>query len=140
MKHRVRIVKIGKDVKGNFKVGQHVAMNFRSGPVGVVITAKIKWSISASARLIFMGLMAEYAVFKESLVYPLPEDLPLDVGAFLEPVSVAVHTLDIAHIKIGDTVIITGGGAIGLLALQLAIKSGSFESPVFPSRSRRKEN
>jgi len=38
---------------------------------------------------------------------------------------VAVHTLDIAHMKIGDSVIITGGGTIGLLALQLAIKSGA---------------
>jgi threonine dehydrogenase-like Zn-dependent dehydrogenase len=73
----------------------------------------------------FMGLMAEYAVFKEGLVFPLPDDLPLDVGAFLEPLSVAVHTLDIAHMKIGDTVVITGGGTIGLLALQLAIKSGA---------------
>jgi (R,R)-butanediol dehydrogenase/meso-butanediol dehydrogenase/diacetyl reductase/L-iditol 2-dehydrogenase len=72
-----------------------------------------------------MGLMAEYAVFKESLVFPLPEDLPLDVGAFLEPVSVAVHTLDIARMKVGDSVIITGGGTIGLLILQLAIKSGA---------------
>ena len=72
-----------------------------------------------------MGLMAEYAVFKEGVVYPLPDDLPLDVGAFLEPVSVALHTIDIAQIKIGDTVIITGGGALGLLALQLAIKSGA---------------
>ena len=51
--------------------------------------------------------------------------MPLEVGAFLEPVSVAVHTIDIARIKVGDSVIITGGGTIGLLALQLAIKSGA---------------
>ena len=118
------IVKIGKDVKGNFKVGQHVAMNFRS-VCGGCYYCQNKMEHFCERAMIFMGLMAEYAVFKESLVYPLPEDLPLDVGAFLEPVSVAVHTLDIAHIKIGDTVIITGGGAIGLLALQLAIKSGA---------------
>jgi len=62
---------------------------------------------------------------KKNLVYALPEDLPLDVGAFLEPVSIAVHTLDVAHMKIGDSVIVSGGGAIGLLALQLAIKSGA---------------
>jgi (R,R)-butanediol dehydrogenase/meso-butanediol dehydrogenase/diacetyl reductase/L-iditol 2-dehydrogenase len=69
--------------------------------------------------------MAEYAVFKESLVFPLPDDMPLEVGAFLEPVSVAVHTIDIARMKVGDSVIITGGGTIGLLALQLTIKSGA---------------
>ena len=118
------IVKIGKDVKGNFKVGQHVAMNFRS-VCGGCYYCQNKMEHFCERADIFMGLMADYAVFKEGLVYPLPDDLSLDVGAFLEPVSVAVHTLDIAHIKIGDTVIITGGGALGLLALQLAIKSGA---------------
>ena len=74
----------------------------------------------------YSGVMAEYAVFNENLVFPLPDDLPLDeVGAFLEPVSIAVHTLDIAQVKVGDSVIITGGGPIGLLILQLAIKSGA---------------
>jgi len=69
--------------------------------------------------------MADYAVFSENIVFPLPDNLPLDVGAFLEPVSIAVHTIDIAKMKVGDTVIITGGGPIGLLILQLAIKSGA---------------
>ena len=118
------IVKIGKDIKGDFKVGQHVAMNFRNACGACYYCANGMEHFCARLTM-FMGLMAEYAVFKEGLVFPLPDDLPLDVGAFLEPVSVAVHTLDIAHMKIGDTVIITGGGTIGLLALQLAIKSGA---------------
>ena len=67
----------------------------------------------------------EYGSFKESLVYKLPEDLPLDQGAFLEPLSIAVHTVDIAKIKVGDSVIITGGGPIGLLTLQVAVKAGA---------------
>jgi 2-desacetyl-2-hydroxyethyl bacteriochlorophyllide A dehydrogenase len=118
------IVKIGKDVKGNFKVGQHVAMNFIStcGACYACANGRVhfcQWST------IFDGLMAEYAVFTENLVYVLPDDLPLDVGAFLEPLSVVVHAFDIAKMKIGDSVIITGGGTIGLLMLQLAIKSGA---------------
>jgi (R,R)-butanediol dehydrogenase/meso-butanediol dehydrogenase/diacetyl reductase/L-iditol 2-dehydrogenase len=73
----------------------------------------------------FSGVMADYAVFPEGIVFPLPDDLPLDVGAFLEPVSVAVHVIDRAQMKIGDSVIITGGGPVGLLILQLAIKAGA---------------
>jgi (R,R)-butanediol dehydrogenase/meso-butanediol dehydrogenase/diacetyl reductase/L-iditol 2-dehydrogenase len=69
--------------------------------------------------------MAEYGSFKESLVYKLPEDMPLDEGAFLEPLSIAVHTVDIAKVKVGDSVIITGGGPIGLLTLQVAVKAGA---------------
>ncbi len=118
------IVKIGKDVRGDFKVGQRVAMNFRT-VCGGCYYCQNKMEHFCERATIFMGLMAEYAVFKESLVFPLPDDLPLDAGAFLEPVAVAVHTLDIARMKVGDSVIITGGGAIGLLVLQLAIKSGA---------------
>jgi (R,R)-butanediol dehydrogenase/meso-butanediol dehydrogenase/diacetyl reductase/L-iditol 2-dehydrogenase len=58
-------------------------------------------------------------------VFTLPDDVPLELGAFLEPLSVVVHAFDIMRMKIGDSVIITGGGTIGLLMLQLAIKSGA---------------
>jgi 2-desacetyl-2-hydroxyethyl bacteriochlorophyllide A dehydrogenase len=118
------IVKIGKDVKGDFKIGQRVAMNFRNYCGACYYCANGMENFCERVTM-FWGLMAEYAVFKEGLVFPLPEDLPLDVGAFLEPVTVAVHAIDIARMKVGDTVIITGGGTIGLLILQLAIKSGA---------------
>ncbi len=118
------IVKIGKEVKGDFKIGQHVAMNFRN-TCGACYYCANGMEHFCERIVSYQGVMAEYAVFKESLVFPLPDNLPLDVGAFLEPVSIAVHTLDIAHVKVGDSVIITGGGPIGLLALQLAIKSGA---------------
>ncbi len=118
------IVQIGKDVKGNFKIGQHVAMNFRK-TCGGCYYCQNKMEHFCERVTPFMGMMAEYGSFKESLVYKLPEDLPLDVGALLEPLSIAVHTVDIAKIKVGDSVIITGGGPIGLLTLQTAIKAGA---------------
>ena len=118
------IVKIGKDIKGNFRIGQHVAMNFKStcGDCYYCTNGMANFCDNLAP---LSGVMAEYAVFKENIVFPIPDDLPLDFGAFLEPVSIAVRTLDIARIKLGDSVIITGGGPIGLLILQLAIKSGA---------------
>jgi (R,R)-butanediol dehydrogenase/meso-butanediol dehydrogenase/diacetyl reductase/L-iditol 2-dehydrogenase len=118
------IVKIGKDIKGDFKVGQHVAMNFRSA-CGACYYCTNGMENYCERVKSFTGDMAEYNVFKEGVVFPLPDDLPLDVGAFLEPVAVAVHAMDSTHMKIGDSVIITGGGPIGLLVLQLAIRSGA---------------
>ena len=118
------IVKIGKDVRGNFQIGQNVAMNF-IGTCGACYHCANGMPHFCERPSIFDGLMAEYAVFKEELVFPLPDNLPLDVGAFLEPLSVVVHAFDIAKIKVGDSVIITGGGTIGLLMLELAIKSGA---------------
>src|SRR5208283_3163906 len=118
------IVKIGKDVKGNFKVGQWVAMNFIN-TCGACYHCANGMVHFCERPIIFDGLMAEYAVFTENLVFTLPDDVPLEVGAFLEPLSVVVHAFDIVRMKIGDSVIITGGGTIGLLMLQLAIKSGA---------------
>jgi (R,R)-butanediol dehydrogenase / meso-butanediol dehydrogenase / diacetyl reductase len=118
------IVEIGKDIKGDFKIGQHVAMNFRK-TCGGCYYCQNKMEHFCERVTPFVGVMAEYGSFKESLVYTLPDDLPLDVGAFLEPLSIAVHTVDIAKVKVGDSVIITGGGPIGLLTMQLAIKAGA---------------
>ena len=47
------------------------------------------------------------------------------LGHCSEPLSIVVHTVDIAKVKVGDSVIITGGGPIGLLTLQTAIKAGA---------------
>ena len=136
------IVKLGKEVKGNFKVGQKVAMDFRS-TCGSCYYCANKMAHFCERVVNFSGVMAEYAVFQEGIVFPLQDNLPLDVGAFLEPVSVAVHVLDRAQIKIGDSVIITGGGPIGLLILQLAIKAGAakvlLSEPVAEKRKLAKE-
>ena len=118
------IVKIGKAIKGDFKIGQHVAMNFRRA-CGACYYCTNGLEHFCEKIAVCSGTMAEYAVFKEGMVFPLPDDLPLEFGAFLEPLGIAVHTIDIAKVKIGDSVIITGGGSIGLLALQLAIRSGA---------------
>jgi (R,R)-butanediol dehydrogenase/meso-butanediol dehydrogenase/diacetyl reductase/L-iditol 2-dehydrogenase len=118
------IVKIGKDIKGNFKIGQHVAMNFRRACGGCYYCAN-GMEHFCERIAVCSGTMAEYTVFKEGMVFPLPDDLPLEFGALLEPLAIALHTIEIAKVKIGDAVIITGGGSIGLLALQLAIRSGA---------------
>ena len=118
------IAEIGKDIEGNFKVGQHVAMNFRS-VCGACYYCTNMMAQFCERRTPVSGAMAEYAIYKESIVFPLPESLPLDVGALLEPLSIAVHSVDLAQMKIGDSVIITGGGPIGLMILQVALKYGA---------------
>ena len=136
------IVEIGKDIKGDFKIGQKVAMNFRSS-CGACYYCTNKMEHFCERMSPASGAMAEYAVYNESAVFPLPDGLPLDIGALLEPVSVAVHTIDIAQVKVGDTVIITGAGTIGMLLLQLAIRSGAAKvlvsEPIAEKRKLAKE-
>jgi (R,R)-butanediol dehydrogenase/meso-butanediol dehydrogenase/diacetyl reductase/L-iditol 2-dehydrogenase len=118
------IVEIGKDIKGNFKIGQPVAMNFRSA-CGVCYYCTKGMAQFCERRFPISGAMAEYSVYRENTVFPLPAGLSLEEGEFLEPTAIAVRALDTAKINIGDTVIIAGGGPIGLLVLQLAIKAGA---------------
>lgn len=71
------------------------------------------------------GGMAEYCIVPVKQIYEIPEHLSAEESAFIEPVSCAIHGIDKAHISVGDTVVIIGGGAIGLLMLQLARTAGA---------------
>ena len=71
------------------------------------------------------GAFSEYVVVKSKQVYHLPAELTLKKAALVEPASIAFHSIDLANIKIGDTVVVLGGGAIGLLNLQIAKYSGA---------------
>jgi L-iditol 2-dehydrogenase len=71
------------------------------------------------------GGMAEYCIAPAGQLYPVPEGMSREASAFIEPVSCAIHGIDRANVKEGDTVIIVGAGTIGLLMLQLARIAGA---------------
>jgi L-iditol 2-dehydrogenase len=118
------VAEIGKEVQGDFKVGQRVAMDFKAYCGHCFFCNNQKQGLCLHPRFT-TGAMAEYAVYPEGAVYHLPDSVSLEVGALLEPLSIAVHALDISLMKSGDTVLITGGGPIGLLTLLMAKQSGA---------------
>lgn len=66
------------------------------------------------------GGWAEYMKYpKGSIVWKVPRDLPPEVGVSIEPLACAIHGVERGDIKLGDTVVITGLGAIGLFMLQV---------------------
>lgn len=66
------------------------------------------------------GGMAEYVAVPEDRLVTLPDGISDKVGAFVEPIAVAVHTLRETGYVPGDNAIIWGCGTIGLcLALTL---------------------
>lgn len=71
------------------------------------------------------GGMAEFCIVPEHQLYLLPDGFPAIASAFIEPVSCAVHGIDRAKIKLGDTVVILGAGTIGLMMLQLCQSTGA---------------
>ena len=55
----------------------------------------------------------------------LPEDMSLDLGALLEPLSVAIQASKRAQLAPGSTVLVFGAGAVGLLVAAMAKISGA---------------
>lgn len=71
------------------------------------------------------GVFAEYTVMPAENCYPLPEGLnPVD-GALLEPLGVAIHSVDLANVRPGHTVAVLGAGPIGLLTAAVARVAGA---------------
>ena len=50
---------------------------------------------------------------------------PAETAVLLEPLTVAVHAIDRARIRVGDTVVVQGTGAIGLLCIFVARRAGA---------------
>ena len=62
------------------------------------------------------GAFAEYLVIPESNVWPIHEDIPSEIAAFLDPFGNAVHTV-LSYEMVGEDVLITGAGPIGIMAV-----------------------
>jgi L-iditol 2-dehydrogenase len=71
------------------------------------------------------GVFAEYTLMPAPNCFPLPEGFSPDDGALLEPLGIGIHSVDLAHIKAGETVAILGAGPIGLLIAAVARASGA---------------
>ena len=71
------------------------------------------------------GGLRQWVAWPERCLVPLPDELSAADGALLEPLGVALHTVDLAHLRTGDRVGVFGCGPIGLLILQLARLSGA---------------
>ncbi|MDA2929290.1 alcohol dehydrogenase catalytic domain-containing protein [Acidobacteria bacterium AH-259-O06] len=73
------------------------------------------------------GALREYLTWPVHCLHRLPESLTDSEGAMLEPVGIALHAVDLAHVKPGMTVGVFGCGPIGLLVLQVAKVAGAVE-------------
>lgn len=60
------------------------------------------------------GGMAEYVACPSELIFPLPADVSLKLGALVEPLAVGVHAVRQAGFIPGDNALIFGAGPIGL--------------------------
>ena len=71
------------------------------------------------------GGLREWMAWPERALFALPDAMSDADGAMLEPLGVALHAVDLAHMRTGASVGVFGCGPIGLLALQAARLAGA---------------
>jgi len=71
------------------------------------------------------GGLREWMAWPARALFALPDALSDADGAMLEPLGVALHAVDLAHVRAGASVGVFGCGPIGLLALQAARLAGA---------------
>jgi len=121
------IVEIGNEVS-NLKIGDRVSVdpNIFCGKCHYCRNGKVHLCERLTAIGVTVhGGFAEYCIVPEKQVYELPDDVSYEQGAMGEPIACCVHGIDLCMIKPGDSVLIIGGGTIGLIMLQLAKIAGA---------------
>ena len=118
------VTEVGKDVS-NLKVGDKVALEVgmpcnacelcKSGRYN--ICKGMKFAASARNFPHTQGTLQERKNHPAEWAHKLPEDMSLEQGALLEPLSVAMHALDRATLsdERQESVLILGAGAVGAL-------------------------
>jgi L-iditol 2-dehydrogenase len=71
------------------------------------------------------GGLREFLAWPTSLLHPLPGELSDDDGALLEPLGVALHALDLGHLRLGQSAAVIGCGPIGLMLIQALLAGGA---------------
>ncbi|GHA13079.1 L-threonine 3-dehydrogenase [Devosia pacifica] len=120
------IVEVGSDVK-DLAIGQRVSgeghvvgMNSRASRAG-------KFHLDPETRGIGVnlpGAFAEYLALPAFNAVPLPDSIDDELGAILDPLGNAVHTA-LAFDIVGEDVLITGAGPIGIMGAAVARHVGA---------------
>ncbi|MEU6785751.1 alcohol dehydrogenase catalytic domain-containing protein [Nonomuraea angiospora] len=122
-----RVLRVGPDVEG-----------WRPGDAVTVMP--LRWDDSCPAcragnrhicqHLDFIGIdspgaMQQRWIVPAATLVRLPDSLPLDRAALVEPTAVAVHDVNRARVRDGERVVVVGGGPIGILIALVARATGA---------------
>jgi threonine dehydrogenase-like Zn-dependent dehydrogenase len=71
-------------------------------------------------------------------LYHLPDTVPLEIGALVEPLAVGWHAVKVSPFKKGDTALILGSGPIGISTI-LALKAKGCQSIIVSEVSKKRQ-
>lgn len=115
-----KVVELGPNVKGNWKIGDRIC------PEQIVPCGECKfcrtgryWMCEKHDLFGFQnnvnGGMAEYVrLTKEAIPWKVPDDMPIEQAALIEPYGCSFHCVERAQITPRDFVVLSGVGTLGL--------------------------
>jgi L-iditol 2-dehydrogenase len=122
-----QVVEVGGEA-GGIEVGMRVAVEpgVPCGKCEACITGK--YNICPKVKFCGTppvdGAYQEFYAAKAALVHPFSQEISFEEGAMIEPLAVALHSVNVAPVKNGDTVAVLGSGSIGLMLIQAARSAG----------------
>lgn len=64
------------------------------------------------------GGLSDFMCVDARFAFKLPDTIPSDIGALIEPLAVAWHVVEQSAVKAGDNVLVMGAGPIGLAIIK----------------------
>lgn len=118
------IVEVGKEVT-NLKAGDRVALEPGKTCGQCEFCKTGRYNLCADVIFFatppYDGVFQEYVAHDADLCFKLPDNVSTLAGALIEPLAVGIHAANQGKAHAGQTVVVTGAGAIGLVTI-LALK------------------
>lgn len=83
------------------------------------------WNHAVGLSLDNPGGLTSKINVRSDMVMKIPYEVSDEEAAMVEPTAVALHAIHLANIKVGDKVLVIGGGVIGLESAMFAKKEGA---------------
>src|ERR1700761_6328881 len=135
-----QIVARGDGVPGDWREGQRVAVD-PSLYCGYCAACRAgRGNLCANWNAIgdtVSGAFAEYVAVPFQNVYPIPDGVDDQQGALIEPLSCAVHAMNLIGPVMAQDVLVIGAGTMGLLLQQLLLRSGAASVTVVDRKESR---
>jgi L-iditol 2-dehydrogenase len=126
------IYKTGSDVS-DWKPGARVTFDSTVYPLNDWFTTEGLYNLSDNREVLGVspgtykrdGAFAELIAIPRYILYKIPDNVTFEQAAMVEAVAVALHSINISGIKMGDKCVVVGAGMIGIFIVKLLKISGA---------------
>jgi L-iditol 2-dehydrogenase len=140
------IIKTGDNVT-RWKEGDRVTFDSTVYPLNDWYTLEGHYNLSDNREVIGVspgtykrdGAFAEFIAIPEHILYRIPDKVTFEQAAMVEAIAVALHSIKISGIALGDKCVVIGTGMIGTFIIKLLKISGASKIIAIDSNPKKLE-